>query len=61
MATYEYQCPSCGKQIEVEHGMKETPKVCCPVCAPDTAMTRLVSAAPFKLKGKGWAKDGYQR
>lgn len=32
MATYLYQCPSDGNEIEVKHGMNEEPTIVCEVC-----------------------------
>ena len=57
---YDYKCDRCGTEQEVwfmsQSEEKRPPK--CRECG--AAMhNRLPSAPPFKLKGSGWAKDGY--
>ena len=64
MPIYEYECrrPGCGvvtEFIEKNYG--------CPgfdlilhTCVCGAQMHRKFSAPTFRLKGEGWAKDGYQ-
>lgn len=33
MATYAYKCDACGQLKDVSHGMTETPRIECDVCA----------------------------
>ena len=66
--TYEYECTKCGQVFEVEQAINDPPLTKCPLedvnqtcCVPcGGEVKRLVSAPPFVLKGKGWAKDGYR-
>lgn len=57
MPTYEYRCSKCKKNFEVFQKMSEPPLKKCPNCKGP--VKRLISAAPFSLKGHGWYKDGY--
>lgn len=61
MPIYEYRCPKCGTEIEVIHGMSESPKVKCTGCR--AAMKRIISTNSFQLKGDGWFKTtgGYSK
>ena len=59
MPIYEYKCDKCGKVIEILQKLNEEyPPVHCVKCGG--MMNKLVSKTNFKLKGKGWAKDGYE-
>lgn len=53
MPIYEYQCGSCGHQLEVLQKMSDAPLVNCPACQQGS-LQKLVSAAGFQLKGTGW-------
>ena len=53
MPIYEYQCSACGHQLEAMQKMSEEPLTECPTCHKP-ALTKLVSAAGFQLKGTGW-------
>lgn len=53
MPIYEYQCQSCGHQLESFQSMSEAPLSVCPVCS-QSSLSRLVSASGFQLKGTGW-------
>ena len=56
MPTYEYEC-SKGHHFEVEQRITEDPLKRCRVCR--SKVRRLISPAPFILKGGGWYSDGY--
>jgi putative FmdB family regulatory protein len=58
MPIYEYQCQSCGKELEVTQRITEAPLVECPACQKPS-LQRLISSTSFQLKGGGWYKDGY--
>ena len=53
MPIYEYRCGACGSRHEVLQKMSEAPLTDCPACG-EAALTKLVSAAGFQLKGSGW-------
>jgi putative FmdB family regulatory protein len=53
MPIYEYRCSACGHELEALQKISESPLVSCPSCRAD-ALTKLVSAAGFQLKGTGW-------
>lgn len=61
MPIYEYRCAFCGFQKEVLRKISDAPLTNCPECGKPS-MQKLVSAAGFQLKGKGWYatdfKDG---
>lgn len=53
MPIYEYRCGACGHELEVMQKMSDKPLVECPSCGKP-ALSKLVSAAGFQLKGSGW-------
>lgn len=53
MPIYEYQCSECGQKQEVLQKLSDPPLKDCPACG-QPALTKLVSAAGFQLKGSGW-------
>ncbi len=53
MPIYEYRCNACGHKLESLQRLSDAPLVACPACGKD-ALTKLVSAAGFQLKGSGW-------
>lgn len=53
MAIYEYRCSACGHQQEHLQKMSDDPLTDCPACGAATYV-KLLSAAGFQLKGKGW-------
>lgn len=53
MPIYEYRCGACGVQKEFLQRITEPPLTDCPDCGKP-ALTKLVSAAGFQLKGTGW-------
>jgi putative FmdB family regulatory protein len=53
MPIYEYRCEACGHQEEFLQKVSEPPLTECPVCRKH-ALTKLLSAAGFQLKGSGW-------
>lgn len=57
MPTYEYHCDGCGRDFEVKQRISEDPLQTCEVCGG--AVRRLLSAAPFILKGEGWYVTDY--
>lgn len=59
MPIYEYKCESCGRQIEVFQKIDESPLTSCPNCGK-SALSKLISAAGFQLKGSGWYATDYK-
>src|SRR5687768_16359895 len=53
MPIYEYRCGECGAQTEILQRISDAPLTVCPQCGKP-ALTKLVSAAGFQLKGTGW-------
>ena len=57
MPTYEYHCDGCGREFEVKQRISEDSLTTCDVCGGH--VRRLLSAAPFILKGGGWYVTDY--
>lgn len=58
MPIYEYQCSKCKHQLEVIQKMSDEPLTECPECH-QSALTKLISASGFQLKGSGWYVTDY--
>ena len=52
MPTYEYECPKCPRVFEVRQRITEPALETCDRCGGP--IHRLLSPAPFILKGGGW-------
>jgi putative FmdB family regulatory protein len=59
MPIYEYQCKSCGHEMEAFQKLADDPLKECPSCG-DLELTKLVSAAGFRLKGGGWYETDFK-
>jgi putative FmdB family regulatory protein len=57
MPTYEYECPRCPRVFEVKQRITEPALATCDRCGGP--IHRLLSAAPFILKGAGWYVTDY--
>ena len=57
MPTYEYECTKCGRTFEVKQRISEAPLTTHEGCGG--AVRRLLSPAPFILKGEGWYVTDY--
>jgi len=55
--TYEYECGSCHRTFEIRQRISEPALTTCDVCGGP--VRRLLSAAPFILKGEGWYVTDY--
>jgi putative FmdB family regulatory protein len=53
MPIYEYQCASCGHELEALQRLSDPLLSDCPECG-ESALKKKVSAAGFRLKGTGW-------
>lgn len=59
MPIYEYQCKACGHEFEAIQKITDDPLKDCPACG-DLELTKLVSAAGFRLKGGGWYETDFK-
>ena len=59
MPIYEYQCDSCGNRIEALQKISDEPLKICSACG-SASLRKLVSAASFRLKGKGWYETDFK-
>jgi putative FmdB family regulatory protein len=57
MPTYEYECLKCRRVFEIRQRISEAALTVCDVCGGE--VRRLLSAAPFILKGAGWYVTDY--
>lgn len=60
MPIYEYQCQSCGHQLEKLQRISDEHLRDCPDCG-EAELSRLVSAAAFRLKGAGWYETDFKK
>jgi putative FmdB family regulatory protein len=59
MPFYEYQCKSCGHDLEAMQKINDAPLKKCPHCGKSQLM-RLMSAPVFRLKGSGWYETDFK-
>jgi putative FmdB family regulatory protein len=59
MPFYEYQCKSCGHDLEAMQKFSDTPLKKCPQCGK-SQLQRLMSAPVFRLKGGGWYETDFK-
>ena len=59
MPIYEYRCNACNHELEVIQKISEEPLRFCPECGKEE-LTKLVSAAGFRLKGGGWYETDFK-
>ena len=57
MPTYEYECDKCRRVFEVRQRISEPALTTCEACGG--RVRRLLSPAPFILKGDGWYVTDY--
>ena len=60
MPIYEYQCRECSHRLEKLQKMSDAPLTQCPECGRES-LTKLVSAAGFRLKGGGWYETDFKK
>ncbi|OVZ96335.1 MULTISPECIES: zinc ribbon domain-containing protein [Yersinia] len=53
MPIYEYECSACNHRLEKLQKFSDAPLTQCPACH-QPALSKLISAAGFQLKGTGW-------
>jgi putative FmdB family regulatory protein len=59
MPFYEYQCKSCGHELEAMQKVSDSPIKKCPHCGK-SQLQRLMSAPVFRLKGGGWYETDFK-
>jgi len=59
MPIYEYKCTACQHRLEKLQKMSDDPLKDCPECG-ESALSKLVSASTFKLKGTGWYETDFK-
>jgi putative FmdB family regulatory protein len=59
MPFYEYQCKSCGHDLEAMQKVSDPPLRKCPQCGK-SQLQRLMSAPVFRLKGGGWYETDFK-
>jgi putative FmdB family regulatory protein len=59
MPIYEYKCKACDHRLEKLQKMSDDPLTDCPECHKPE-LSKLVSAAGFKLKGTGWYETDFK-
>src|ERR1700681_3215481 len=55
----EYQCKSCGHDLEAMQNSSDPPLKKCPQCGK-SQLQRLMSAPVFRLKGGGWYENDFK-
>ena len=59
MPMYDYQCASCGHQLEAIQKISDAPLVDCPACqAPE--LKKMLSMPGFRLSGTGWYETDFK-
>ena len=59
MPIYEYKCKACDHRLEKLQRMSDDPLEDCPECE-ERELTKLVSAAGFRLTGTGWYETDFK-
>lgn len=60
MPMYDYQCASCGHQLEAIQKISDAPLVDCPACkAPE--LKKMLSMPGFRLSGSGWYETDFKK
>ena len=57
MPLYDFECSKCGHKFE-QIVKPECAGMFCPLCKIGIAK-KILTTCNFKLKGGGWARDGY--
>jgi putative FmdB family regulatory protein len=60
MPIYEYECRDCGEMTEVIQKVSDPALADCPSCGAG-GLTKLVSAAGFRLAGGGWYETDFKK
>ncbi|HYW75502.1 MAG TPA: zinc ribbon domain-containing protein [Gammaproteobacteria bacterium] len=60
MPIYEFRCAKCGHEFESLQKMSDPDPETCPECGAAGSVSRLISAAAFRLKGGGWYETDFK-
>jgi putative FmdB family regulatory protein len=60
MPIYEFRCEKCGHEFESLQKMSDPDPDVCPECGEHGSVSRLISAAGFRLKGGGWYETDFK-
>ena len=62
MPTYEFRCPKCGTEMELQKCMSDDSiPLCCEENCGGIKMVQIISKSNFHLKGLGWSAEGYSK
>jgi putative FmdB family regulatory protein len=61
MPTYQYQCKTCGNELEEFQSISEPPLVRCPKCNNDTLARVIGSGAGLIFRGSGFYLTDYKK
>lgn len=61
MPTYQYQCKSCGHELEEFHSMSEPPLTHCPNCHTENLVRVMGTGAGLIFKGTGFYLTDYKK
>jgi len=59
MPIYEYQCKSCGHQMDKLQKISDEPLTDCPECSK-AELQKMISASGFRLTGGGWYETDFK-
>lgn len=59
MPIYEYTCEACGHSFDALQKIADAALTDCPECGKP-ALTKLISAAGFRLSGTGWYETDFK-
>ena len=61
MPTYQYQCKSCGHELEEFHSMSEPPLTHCPNCHTENLVRVMGTGVGLIFKGTGFYLTDYKK
>lgn len=59
MPIYDYECSSCGHEMEAIQKISDSPLTECPSCNEAT-LAKCVTAPSFRLGGSGWYETDFK-
>jgi putative FmdB family regulatory protein len=60
MPTYDYECRSCGHELEAFHAMSADPLTDCPSCGKPDLKRKIGTGAGLIFKGSGFYQTDYR-